>query len=52
MDAELFAKMLADEKIFDLKWMQYKYSVESVAEFVKLLKTGFYKELPLRDFAG
>lgn len=52
MDAELFAQMLADEKLFDLKRMQYKYSVESVAEFVQLLKKGFYRELPLRDFAG
>lgn len=52
MDAELFAQMLADEKLFDLKRMQYKYSVESVAEFVKILKSSFYKELPLRDFSG
>ena len=52
MDAEIFAQMLADEKIFDLKRMQYKYSVESVAEFVELLKKSFYRELPLRDFAG
>ena len=52
MKAELFAQMLADEKLFDLKRMQYKYSVESIAEFVKLLKNDFYQELPLRDFVG
>lgn len=52
MDAELFVQMLADEKMFDLKRMQYKYSAETVANFVKILKTGFYKELPLRDFTG
>ena len=52
MKAELFAQMLADEKQFDLKRMQYKYSAELVAKFVELLKIGFFRELPLRDFSG
>ena len=52
MEAELFAQMLADEKKFDLKRMQYKYSAELVAKFVELLKIGFFRELPLRDFSG
>ena len=37
MEAELFAQMLADEKQFVLKRMQYKYSAELVAKFVGLL---------------
>lgn len=52
MKAELFAQMLADEKQFDLKRMQYKYSAELVAKFVELLKIGFFRELPLRDFSS
>lgn len=52
MDAGLFAKMLSDKSIMDLKKMQYKYSVNAVAEMLALLKSSMYKSLPLKDFAG
>lgn len=52
MDASLFAKMLSDKRITDLKRLQYKYQDASLEEFVSLLKMGFYKELPIRDFDG
>lgn len=52
MDASLFAKMLSDKRITDLKRLKYKYQDASLEEFVSLLKMGFYKELPIRDFDG
>lgn len=52
MDAALFAKMLSDEKLTDLKKLGYKYPRADLGEFVNLLQTGFYKFLPLKDFQG
>ncbi len=52
MDATLFAKMLADKDIIDLKKLGYKYPTASMGEFVSLLQEGFTKEVPLRDFHG
>ncbi len=52
MDAKLFVSMLSDKKIFDLKRMQYKYSVSEVAEFIDLLRCTMYTFLPLKDFDG
>lgn len=52
MDATLFAKMLADKDIIDLKKLGYKYPKASMGEFVSLLQESFTKELPLRDFHG
>lgn len=52
MDATLFAKMLADKDIIDLKKLGYKYPKASMGEFVPLLQESFTKELPLRDFHG
>lgn len=52
MDAGLFTKMLSDKSIMDLKKMQYKYSVDAVAEMLVLLKQTMYKTLPLKDFDG
>lgn len=52
MDATLFAKMLADKDIIDLKKLGYKYPKASIGEFVSLLQEGFTKELPLRDVHG
>lgn len=52
MDAGLFAKMLSDKRIIDLKRLQYKYQEASLEEFISLLKMGFYKELPIKDFEG
>ena len=38
MDAVYFLKMIEDKSFTDLKKMQYKYSRESVAEMLELLK--------------
>ena len=52
MDAGLFAKMLSDKSIIDLKKLGYKYPQTDLKEFVALLDSGFYKPLPLKDFNG
>ena len=52
MDAGLFARMLSDKSIIDLKKLGYKYPQADLKEFVELLDSGFYKPLPLKDFNG
>ena len=52
MDAGLFASMLSDKSIIDLKKLGYKYPQADLTEFVELLGSGFYKPLPLKDFNG
>lgn len=52
MDASLFAKMLSDKSITDLKKLGYKYPKADLQEFVALLKENFYQKLPLNDFDG
>lgn len=52
MDAALFAKMLSDKSIIDLKKLGYKYPQADLKEFIGLLGNGFYKSLPLKDFNG
>lgn len=52
MDAELFANMLSDKNIIDFRKLGYKYPQADLREFVELLKNGFYKTLPLKDFYG
>lgn len=52
MNAELFAQMLSDKKLTDLKKLGYKYPQADIGEFVALLKNGFYKPIPLKDFHG
>ena len=52
MEAGLFAQMLSDKSMLDLKKLGYKYPQANMKEFVSLLKMGFYKALPLKDFEG
>jgi len=52
MDAALFAKMLSDKHVLDLKKMQYKYSPDAVQEMLSLLKQTMYQTLALKDFNG
>ena len=52
MDASLFAKMLSDKSIIDLKKLGYKYPQADLKEFVALLGSGLYKPLLLKDFNG
>ena len=42
MDAALFAQMISDKQIIDLKKMGYKYPQADLKEFTDLLKQGFY----------
>jgi len=52
MDAVLYAKMLSDKSIIDLKKLQYKYPDADIKELVELLKTSVYKTMSVHDFAG
>ena len=52
MDARLFAQMMADSSITDLKKLHYKYPDADMREFVSLLKENVYVRLPLLDFQG
>ena len=52
MDAALFAQMLSDKKVPNLKKLGYKYPHADIPEFIALLKNGFYKSVPLKDFHG
>lgn len=52
MDAALFAKMISDKSVTDLKKLKYKYPQADLQEFVALLKDGFYQQLPLYAFNG
>lgn len=52
MDAALFAKMLSDKSITDLKKLTCKYSDAEVKELLSVLKSGVYDTVPLLDFEG
>ena len=52
MDATLFAQMLSDKHLTNLKKLGYKYPTADLHEFTELLHHGFYADLPLRDFDG
>lgn len=52
MDAALFASMLSDKHVTDLRKLSYLYPKADINEFVAVLKDGFYKYLPLKDFDG
>ena len=52
MDAALFAKMLSDKSVTDLKKLNYKFPDADISEFIDLLKAGIYEPLPLKDFKG
>ena len=52
MNAALFAKMLSDPSLTDLKKLHYKYPQVDLSEFIGLLNTGFYRDLPLKSFRG
>lgn len=51
MDAIKFSKMLSDKHIVDFKKLKYKYP-DDFYEFVEILKSSYYEELPINDFKG
>ena len=52
MDASLFAQMMADPSVVDLKKLHYKYPAADISEFIDLLKDTVYSKIPLPDFSG
>lgn len=52
MDAKLFAEMINDKNISDLKKMQYKYGTGTVDEMLGIMKESFFTALPIKDFSG
>ena len=52
MDAALYAKILSDKSITDLKKIKYKFPDVDMKEFIELLKASVYKAMPILDFAG
>ncbi|MDD4327442.1 MAG: Fic family protein [Eubacteriales bacterium] len=52
MEAKLFAKMISDPHLSDLKKMKYKYSTQAVDEMISLMRSSIYKTLDIDDFNG
>ena len=52
MEAALFAKILSDKSITDLKKLSYKYPGVDMGELTELFRASVYKALPILDFYG
>lgn len=52
MDAALFAKIISDKDLFDLKKIKYKYPQADMTELVELMRSMLFSSLPILDFAG
>lgn len=52
MDAALYAKILSDKSITDLKKIKYKFPDADIKELIVLLKSSVYKTMPIPDFSG
>lgn len=52
MEATLYAKILSDRSITDLKKLKYKYPEMDVNELVELFKASLYTPIPLLDSGG
>ncbi|MCL1835323.1 MAG: Fic family protein [Oscillospiraceae bacterium] len=52
MEATLYAKILSDDCITDLRKLGYKYPDVDIGELIGLLKTSVYKSIPVWDFNG
>lgn len=52
MDAALYAKILSDKSITDLKKIKYKFPNVDMKELIALLKSSVYKTMPIPDFSG
>lgn len=52
MDAALYAKMLSDKSVLDLKKLKYKFPEADMGEFIALLKSNVYQAIPIPDFGG
>lgn len=52
MDAALYAKILSDKSIIDLKKIKNKFPDVDIKELIVLLKSSVYKTMPIHDFSG
>ena len=52
MDAALFARIISDKNITNMKKIKYKYPAADIHELIALLQEGSFQTLPLWDFAG
>ena len=52
MDAALFAKILSDKGITNLKKLGYKYPGMDMKELVELFRSSVYRTIPIHDFDG
>jgi Fic family protein len=52
MDASLYAKILSDKSITDLKKIKYKFPDADINELIDLLKVSVFINMSLLDFAG
>jgi len=52
MEAALYAKILSEKSILNLKKLKYKYPNMDIAELITVLKNSAYKTLPIWDFGG
>lgn len=52
MDAALYAKILSEKSILNLKKLKYKYPNLEITELISILKSSAYKALPIWDFHG
>lgn len=52
MDAALYAQILSDKSITDLRKIKYKFPNIDMMELIGLLKASVYKAIPVADFAG
>lgn len=52
MDAALFAKLLSDKSVIDLKKLGYKYPNVDIKELLELFKSSVFKALPVWDLNG
>ncbi len=50
MDARLYAKILSDKNILDLKKIKHKYQGLDINELMELFKTNVFKSIPLLSF--
>ncbi len=52
MEAKLFAEMISDTHLSDLKKMKFKYSAKAVDEMIVLMRSSIYRSLDIVDFSG
>lgn len=52
MEAALYAKILSDKSVTDLKKIKYRYPDVDIKELIALFKSSVYKTMPIPDFAG